>query len=282
MSDAAALAVVLAERTAEAVCAVLETFTGAPVEAGRASIVATGTNPLGTLPIPAVVTNASYADGVSGGNVFAITVAGARQLAKAMMGAEVDSSAEELSELALSAVSEAANQMLATVAATTSSLLGQDVEVDPPETRMLTDQDEPVDAHGATLHVTSVSFDVGGQPGRLVQLIPQSFIARMSIALAEKASEARLGDLDTGPAADGAPGDWLSDTPLRLVAELGRTQLPVDQVVTLGDGAIVSLDRRATDPIDLYVNGAPFATGRLLLLEDGDWAVRIEGLVQAD
>jgi flagellar motor switch protein FliN/FliY len=46
--------------------------------------------------------------------------------------------------------------------------------------------------------------------------------------------------------------------------------------VGLPSGAIVELDRQADDPIDLYVNGTLFATGRLVVVDDTDWAVRIE------
>ena len=52
--------------------------------------------------------------------------------------------------------------------------------------------------------------------------------------------------------------------------------MPSAQVVGLPSGAIVELDRQADDPIDLYVNGTLFATGRLVVVDDTDWAVRIE------
>ena len=41
-------------------------------------------------------------------------------------------------------------------------------------------------------------------------------------------------------------------------------------------GAVVELDRQADEPIDLYVNGTLFATGRLVVVDGTDWAVRIE------
>jgi len=50
--------------------------------------------------------------------------------------------------------------------------------------------------------------------------------------------------------------------------------------VSLGTGAVVDLDRAPDDPVDLYVNGRRFATGRLLLVED-EWAVRIESVLPA-
>ena len=59
-------------------------------------------------------------------------------------------------------------------------------------------------------------------------------------------------------------------------AELGRARMPSAQVVGLPAGAVVELDKQADEPIDLYVNGTHFATGRLVVVDGTDWAVRIE------
>ena len=52
--------------------------------------------------------------------------------------------------------------------------------------------------------------------------------------------------------------------------------MPSAQLVGLPSGAVVELDRQADDEIDLYVNGTRFATGRLMVVDGTDWAVRIE------
>jgi flagellar motor switch protein FliN len=65
---------------------------------------------------------------------------------------------------------------------------------------------------------------------------------------------------------------------LRVWAELGRARLPVGRAVGLGPGAVLELDRGVDDPVDLYVNGRRLALGRLLLTEDGEWAVRVESV----
>lgn len=67
----------------------------------------------------------------------------------------------------------------------------------------------------------------------------------------------------------------LADVPVRLRAELGRTRLAVSRAVGLETGAIIDLDRAPDAPIDLFLNGVPFGTGRLLVV-DGEWAVRLE------
>jgi flagellar motor switch protein FliN/FliY len=78
------------------------------------------------------------------------------------------------------------------------------------------------------------------------------------------------------PSRSAAATPSLAGIPVRVWAELGRAQMPSAQVVGLPSGAIVELDRQADEPIDLYVNGSRFATGRLVVVDGTDWAVRIE------
>ena len=54
--------------------------------------------------------------------------------------------------------------------------------------------------------------------------------------------------------------------------------MPVGRAVGLASGSVVELDRGVEDPVDLYVNGRRFAVGRLVLAEDGEWAVRIDAI----
>ena len=73
----------------------------------------------------------------------------------------------------------------------------------------------------------------------------------------------------------GLDAEALLDLRMRLSVELGRTRMPVARAVSLGAGAIVDLDREHDDPVEVYVNGLHFGTGRLLLVE-GEWALRLE------
>ena len=83
---------------------------------------------------------------------------------------------------------------------------------------------------------------------------------------------AEAGAGNAGPALD---AQALLDVRMRLSVELGRARMPVAKAVTLDAGAIVDLDRRSDEPVEVYVNGLHFGTGRLLTL-DGEWALRIE------
>ena len=266
----------LGASTGEAVCGVLETFAPGEVKVGDVTVVPSGRDPLDGIAAPAVAASVSYVDGVTGGNVFVMTVAGARRLAAAMM--EMESSAADaagaLDDMELSAVAEAMNQMMASAAAATSAVLGTDVEISPPESRTFQTVEEALGAYPPAPHATRVEFSVCGEPCRLVQLVPNAFIMRMAGALDDIGADPLL-DHAPGPANAGAAPS-LAGIPVRVWAELGRTRMPSAQVVGLPPGAVVELDRAADDGIDLFVNGMRFGTGRLVVVDGSDWAVQIE------
>jgi flagellar motor switch protein FliN/FliY len=267
----------LGQSTAEACLGVLDMFAAGQVSIGEVS----ASEPkaaFASAPAPTVAMSVSYVDGVTGGNVFLITLDGARKLAASMMGMEgpEDPDAEELSELELSAVSEAMNQMMASAAAATSVVLGTEVEISTPETKTFTAADEIADAYPATPHAVRTAMTICGEPARLVQLVPSAFVVRMSSALDDIGAEVpgAAGSPGAAPGATATPS--LAGIPVRVWAELGRTRMPSAQVVGLPPGAVVELDKQADDAIDLYVNGTHFATGRLVVVDGSDWAVRIE------
>jgi flagellar motor switch protein FliN len=287
MSNGAALTR-LAQSSSEAAVGILDMFAPGQVQAGDVAVLDSGANPLAGLPFPAVATNVSYVDGVTGGNVFVMTLEGARRLAAAMMGATepepAPDGATELSELEASAVSEAMNQMMATAAGAISTVLGTEVEIGTPETRTFLSQAETDDAYPASPHMVRAAFSVCGEPCRLVQIVPNAFVVRMDRALDELGAE-------TAPVAAGAPaaervsahgGPSLAGIPVRVWAELGRASMPTADVVGLPYGAVVELDRSPDEPIDLFVNGRRFATGRLVVVDGNDWAVRIESVLASD
>ena len=74
----------------------------------------------------------------------------------------------------------------------------------------------------------------------------------------------------------------LRDVPVRVWAELGRARMQTGRVVGMPAGAVVELDRRAEDPVDVYVNGLRFATGRLIVVDETEWAVKIESVIASD
>jgi flagellar motor switch protein FliN/FliY len=270
----------LGQSTSEACLGVLEMFAAGKVSAGEVTTTADARSAFAGIPVPAVAMSVSYVDGVTGGNVFLITLDGARRLAASMMGMDEPENPDEpeLSELELSAVSEAMNQMMASAAAATSVVLGTQLEISTPETNTFSSADDIADAYPQTPHAVRTAMSVCGEPARLVQLVPNAFVVRMSSALDDLGAEVVPPDAAAASAApDGMPtAPSLAGIPVRVWAELGRARMPSAQLVGLPPGAVVELDKQADEPIDLYVNGTHFATGRLVVVDGADWAVRIE------
>ncbi|MFW5697261.1 MAG: flagellar motor switch protein FliN [Fimbriimonadaceae bacterium] len=68
--------------------------------------------------------------------------------------------------------------------------------------------------------------------------------------------------------------DLLMDIPLEISVELGRVSMQVREVVDLGAGSIVEIDKAAGEPVDVLVNGRPVARGEVVVIED-NFGVRI-------
>jgi flagellar motor switch protein FliN/FliY len=82
---------------------------------------------------------------------------------------------------------------------------------------------------------------------------------------AGNAGERRMG------APGAAPAERLSalyDIPVRVSAVLGRTSMPVSRLLRLGRGAVVELDSKVGDPVEIYVNDRLIARGEVLVLDD--------------
>jgi flagellar motor switch/type III secretory pathway protein FliN len=204
---------------------------------------------------------------------------------------EADEGGEpELSELEMSAIAEAANQTMAAAAAAIGVVLGHEIEISTPDTRILDDPASASDIYGTAPHATSTTFLIAGEACRLIQLIPSAFVVRMARAIDEASGEVPMpgGAVGTPSAGIAAATDTsphslaleeaLCGISLRVWAELGRARMPLGSALGLPVGAVLDLDRAADAPVDLYVNGMRFARGQLLVTDDGEWAVSLDAL----
>ena len=262
----------LASKTSEAVEETLNMFAAGSASRGISAAVPDVGSALEGITAPAVACDVSYVDGVTGGNVMFMPLLAARRLAAAMMGAdpdEVDTESLELDEMELSAVGEAMNQMMSAAAVATSKVIDEEVEIAPPVTRVITEQSELAGAIGPSPHLATVSLGVLGVPCRLVQLVPNAFVVRVTRAMENHVE--RNESVSVG-------GSLLS-VDVRVWAELGRARMPTGRLVGLPGGAIVELDKEADDLVDLYVDGMRYATGRLVVCDDETWGLRIEEVI---
>ena len=87
------------------------------------------------------------------------------------------------------------------------------------------------------------------------------------------------------PNENGNPGgdparrlDLLLDVPLDVSVELGRTRLSVQDLLGLGPGSVIELDKVAGEPLDILVNDRLVARGEAVVVND-KFGVRITDIV---
>ena len=73
-----------------------------------------------------------------------------------------------------------------------------------------------------------------------------------------------------GSGAGEAPRNFelLLDIPLEVTVEIGRTRLAIRDLLRLGPGSVVELDKLAGEPLDVLVNGKPIARGEAVMVND--------------
>lgn len=83
------------------------------------------------------------------------------------------------------------------------------------------------------------------------------------------------------PSTEHATLELLRDVELDLRIELGRTQMPLEDLLRLRKGSVVPLDKLAGDPVDIFVNGRMIARGEVLVMND-NFCVRVAELIKAE
>jgi len=68
--------------------------------------------------------------------------------------------------------------------------------------------------------------------------------------------------------------EMLRDVPLTVAAELGRTKMLVKDVLKLGIGSVIELDKLTGEPVDILVNGKVIARGEVVAVDE-NFGVRI-------
>jgi flagellar motor switch protein FliN/FliY len=83
------------------------------------------------------------------------------------------------------------------------------------------------------------------------------------------------------PNAERTTLELIRDVELDLKIELGRTHMPLDEVLRLRKGSVVPLEKLAGDPVDIFVNGRLIARGEVLVLND-NFCVRVAELIAGE
>ena len=75
--------------------------------------------------------------------------------------------------------------------------------------------------------------------------------------------------------------DMLMDVALDVSIELGRTTMTIKDILALGVGSVIELDKMVGDPVDILVNNKLIAKGEVVVVDE-NFGVRITSIVAGD
>ncbi len=98
----------------------------------------------------------------------------------------------------------------------------------------------------------------------------------------EEAAVAEFGELSgSGDAGVEAALSTLYDLAMPVSIELGRTRMTVQELLSLGRGSVIQLDRLAGEPMDVYVGDRRFAEGEVVVIGE-QFGIRITRVLNHD
>ena len=84
------------------------------------------------------------------------------------------------------------------------------------------------------------------------------------------------------PLAAGRDLEAVYDIPVQVSAVLGRATMQVSQLLKLGRGAVVELDRKLGEAVDIYVNNRLVARGEVVMVDDNRLGVTMTEIIKAE
>ncbi|WP_394870780.1 flagellar motor switch phosphatase FliY [Clostridium butyricum] len=325
---------------------------------------------------PNIVLDIEYIAGIVGRNILIIKTYDGLVISNLMMGGDGKvTDVHELSELEISAVSEAMNQMIGSAATSMATMFGRKVDISPPTARVITDESIPIsEAIPEEEPIVKVSFKmtIGDiVDSNIMQIFPietaKNIVAIMtgedsanktSESQPEKPKEEPIvnKEIHTQPEPQmqqnvsepqmqyeqpqmqmqqqqyapqqqmqgyGQPQmqsymqqpqmygggqvqqyaqpvevhqaafepltpqnsvppikniDLIMDVPLDISVVLGRTKKSIQDILNLGAGSLIELDKLAEEPVEILVNGKQIALGEVVVVDE-NFGVRITSIV---
>lgn len=110
------------------------------------------------------------------------------------------------------------------------------------------------------------------------ELLGDEEFANLAASLNAEVNPAEFAPLIHIEPATGSGIDLLLDVVLKVNVELGRSSLPVRDILALGPGSVVELDRLAGEPVDVFLNATLIARGEVVVVDER-FGVRVTEIV---
>ncbi|AET70283.1 flagellar motor switch protein FliN [Desulfosporosinus orientis DSM 765] len=303
-------------------------------------------------PIPSVICDVKYKAGIEGSNLLILSQRDGSVIVDLMMGGDGKNPSAALSDLQISGISEAMNQMMGSAATSMSTMFNAMVDITPPSLVLnnLADGEDLIQDFLAPDEVlVRIAFRMVVEDvidSTLVQVIPLSVARKMvnklmgtmgtmgessaqptpvsqpAPATAAAAQPAYQSSASPQPVYESAsysmpadhppygigqsnpqgsrqtpiqpaqfaplqPGtplvqqdnlNLILDVPLQISVELGRARKTIKEILEMGPGSVIELDRLAGEPVDMIVNGKLIAKCEVVVVNE-TFGIRITDII---
>lgn len=289
---------------------------------------------------PNIILDIKYIAGIVGRNILIIKIQDGAVISNLMMGGNgaVEPDIATLSELEISAVSEAMNQMIGSAATSMATMFGRKVDISPPTSKIIESDEVAIsDEIAEDEPIVKVSFrlTIGNLvDSNIMQIFPidtaKNIVAIMTgedsakeeaqpvqksetiqnKEIQQPVSQPQYEQQYTPPQPQqqytasqpqyaqpvevhqaafeplvpqqSAPPmknmDLILDVPLDISVVLGRTRKSIQDILKLGTGSLIELDKLAEEPVEILVNGKKIALGEVVVVDE-NFGVRITNII---
>jgi flagellar motor switch protein FliN/FliY len=231
------------------------------------------------VPPPWVVLRLTYARGLSGAHGLILPLASALVLARSAVGeAAVENGG--LTSAGEDALKQTVGEMLTAAAATLGTALRRPLSFGPVTLTLAEGLDAlPADLIDARDPGWAVRYSISADDGYQAALV-----LTIASALAQEIGSTAPDGAGDGDAARGDAGparlDLILDISLPVTVELGRARMQIQDILKLGPGSIIELEKSAGDPVELCINDRPIAKGEVVVIDE-NFGIRLTSIVTA-
>lgn len=263
--------------------------------------------------IPKVITTIEFKQGITGNNMLILDVSDSAAIANLMMGGDGQVESPSLTELELSAVGEAMNQMIGSASTAMATMFDRTVDIFPPSVHLWDEKNNYVlEDRVMEASVCEISFEL-----EVENILKSTIMQVFTLDAVHDIAEIMLGDkaivvaqTEEQPAAPApqveesvAPVtvqkpdfpaleeknvqhqprnlDLIMDVPLEFSVMLGESKKTIRDILSLGTGSVVELDKMTEEPLSIYVNGKMIAEGEVVVINE-NFGIRITNILSKE
>lgn len=271
---------------------------------------------------PKVVTSIEFKKGITGNNMLMLDVIDSGKIANLMMGGDGQVQSETLTEIEMSAVAEAMNQMIGSASTAMATMFGRTIDIFPPDVSLWDEKNSiNFDESKLDVPVCEISFELEVESvlnSTIMQVFTLDAVHDMTrIMLEDKATviedvappaeapvveqapqtapETRAVEVEsvtvkkpefqqldnTDPKHHPKNLDLIMDVPLELSVMLGQSKKTIRDILSLGTGSVVELDKMTEEPLSIYVNGKMIAEGEVVVINE-NFGIRITNILSKE